>query len=130
MLVTKTKSKIRNAGQGEFVYLVPELCRATGLTDNMRENFHLMRALATHTRVSPESRIEKLIRFNDRLRQEARVTDELKDWNMRLERNLLEVPARILPPETLTLLIIIRFHVTEEIGREICTKHVYITLSV
>ncbi|XP_072749507.1 piwi-like protein Siwi [Anoplolepis gracilipes] len=102
MLVTKTKSKIRNAGQGEFVYLVPELCRATGLTDNMRENFHLMRALATHTRVSPESRIEKLIRFNDRLRQEARVTDELKDWNMRLERNLLEVPARILPPETLT----------------------------
>lgn len=31
MLVTRTKPKARNAGQGEFVYLVPELCRATGM---------------------------------------------------------------------------------------------------
>ncbi|XP_025268827.1 piwi-like protein Siwi [Camponotus floridanus] len=101
MLVTKTKSKTRNAGQGEFVYLVPELCRATGLTDSMRENFHLMRALATHTRVSPDSRIEKLMRFNIRLRKETKVIDELKDWNMELEKNLLEVPARVLAPERL-----------------------------
>jgi len=67
----------------------------------MRENFHLMRALATHTRVSPESRIDKLMRFNSRLRQETKVIDELKDWNMKLERNLLEVPARVLAPERL-----------------------------
>lgn len=31
MLVTRTKPKARNAGQGDFVYLVPELCRATGM---------------------------------------------------------------------------------------------------
>jgi len=30
MLVTRTKPKQRNAGQGDLVYLVPELCRATG----------------------------------------------------------------------------------------------------
>ncbi|KAG5323893.1 PIWI protein, partial [Acromyrmex heyeri] len=29
MLVTRTKPKTRNAGQGDLVYLVPELCRAT-----------------------------------------------------------------------------------------------------
>lgn len=73
----------------------------TGLTDEMRDNFHLMRALATHTRVSPESRVDKLMRFNDRLRQETKVTDELKDWQMTLDRNLLEVPARILSSERL-----------------------------
>ncbi|XP_070167826.1 piwi-like protein Siwi [Polyergus mexicanus] len=101
MLVTRTKPKARNAGQGDLVYLVPELCRATGLTDNMRENFHLMKALSMHTRVSPVSRIDKLMRFNERLRQEARVSEELKDWNMKLDRNLLEVPARILPCEKL-----------------------------
>ncbi|CAL1675441.1 unnamed protein product [Lasius platythorax] len=101
MLVTRTKPKARNAGQGNFVYLVPELCRATGLTDNMRENFHLMRALATHTRVSPAARVEKLMRFNDRLRQETKVIDELKDWNMKLDRSLVEVPARILSSEKL-----------------------------
>lgn len=31
MLVTRTKLKQRNAGQGDLVYLVPELCRATGI---------------------------------------------------------------------------------------------------
>lgn len=31
MLVTRTKPKDRNSGQGEMVYLVPELCRATGV---------------------------------------------------------------------------------------------------
>lgn len=30
MLVTRIKSKERNAGDGDQVYLVPELCRATG----------------------------------------------------------------------------------------------------
>lgn len=31
MLVTKTKPKGRYAGQEELVYLVPELCRPTGM---------------------------------------------------------------------------------------------------
>lgn len=73
----------------------------TGLTDNMRENFHLMKALAVHTCISPESRIDKLMRFNNRLRQESKVLQEFKDWNMTLERNLLEVPGRVLPQERL-----------------------------
>ncbi|XP_077281671.1 piwi-like protein Siwi [Temnothorax americanus] len=101
MLVTRNKPKQRNAGPGDYVYLVPELCRATGLTDNMRENFHLMKALAVHTCISPESRIDKLMRFNSRLRQEPKVLQEFKDWDMTLDRNLLEVPARVLPSQKL-----------------------------
>lgn len=89
-----------------FLFYINSLCTdaivyVIGLTDNMRENFHLMRALATHTRVSPAARVEKLMRFNDRLRQETKVIDELKDWNMKLDRSLVEVPARILSSEKL-----------------------------
>ncbi|XP_014477907.1 PREDICTED: protein aubergine-like [Dinoponera quadriceps] len=101
MLVTRNKPKERNANKGDLVYLVPELCRATGLTDNMRENFYLMKALSTHTRVNPEARIAKLRSFNERLRKEPKVVEELKDWKMTLDTNLVEVPARILPPEKL-----------------------------
>ncbi|XP_029174290.1 piwi-like protein Siwi [Nylanderia fulva] len=101
MLVTRSKPKARNAGQGDLVYLVPELCRATGLTDNMRENVYLMRELATHTRVTAAARVEKLLRFNNTLRQVEKVTEELNSWNLRLENNLLDVPARILPGEKL-----------------------------
>jgi aubergine len=55
------------------VYLVPELCRLTGLTDEMRTNFKLMSALAQHTRVGPSQRITKLLQFSERLRGEQKV---------------------------------------------------------
>lgn len=67
----------------------------------MRENFHLMKALSVHTCISPGSRIDKLLRFNSRLRQEPKVLQELKDWNMTLDSQLLQVPARILFSEHL-----------------------------
>lgn len=103
MLVTRSKPKQRNAGQGDLVYLVPELCRATGLNDSMRENFQLMKALSAHTCIGPDSRIDKLMKFNNRLRQEPKVVQEFKDWNMTLDRNLLRFKGRVLQPERLLL---------------------------
>jgi aubergine-like protein len=52
---------------------VPELCRLTGLTEEMRSNYKLMSALAEHTRVGPNKRIEKLLAFGKRLRNEKKV---------------------------------------------------------
>lgn len=84
-------------------YIKSFLCNAIviGLTDNMRENFHLMKALAVHTRVTASKRVDMLIRFNETLRKETKVLDELKSWNLQLERNLVQVPARILSGEKL-----------------------------
>lgn len=73
LLISKSKSKEMRAGLPESVYLVPELCRLTGLTDEMRSNFKLMSALAEHTRVGPSQRINKLIAFSRRLRGEQKV---------------------------------------------------------
>lgn len=67
----------------------------------MRDNFQLMRTLAKHTRLPPDARVEKLLSFNRKLRQESKVVKEFQDWNMTLDKNLLEVPARILPSEKL-----------------------------
>lgn len=103
MLVSRVKPRERRAGQNELIYLVPELCRATGLTDSMRDNFHLMRALSEHTRVAPRARIDKLMVFNRRLRSEKAITEELKNWNLKLDEQLVSIPARILPQETIVL---------------------------
>lgn len=103
MLVTRAKQRERRADQPDMVYLVPELCRATGLTDNMRSNFNLMNELAKHTRISAKLRIDKLLMFNRRLRQEKGVVQELQDWNMKLDDKLVDIPARILPSETIVL---------------------------
>lgn len=60
-----------------------------------------MKALSVYTRLNPEARIAKLRTFNERLRKEPKVIEELKDWKMTLDANLIEVPGRILPPEKL-----------------------------
>lgn len=36
MLISKSSARDRRAGASELVYLVPELCTMTGLTDQMR----------------------------------------------------------------------------------------------
>lgn len=38
MLITKSSKRSIRGGQPEHILLVPELCRATGFTDNMRNN--------------------------------------------------------------------------------------------
>lgn len=147
MLVTKSKSRDRNATEAELVYLVPELCRATGafftilcsiytlyfyncyisrfllcimyyfvmshdkpfffffagLTEEMRDNFILMKDLSDYTRVNPEARINRLMHFNQRLRSQPDIAKELNDWNLRLDNKLVSVPARILPQEKIFL---------------------------
>lgn len=68
----------------------------------MKENFHLMKDVATYTRLRPQARIERLLKFNGRLRQEPKVEQELKDWEIKLDSNLVEVTGRVLPSDRLT----------------------------
>lgn len=67
----------------------------------MKSNFATMKEVAVHTRLAPGSRIERLLRFNERLRREEKVVQELHSWNMKLDRALVDVPGRVLPPERL-----------------------------
>ncbi|KAF5274802.1 hypothetical protein FQR65_LT00385 [Abscondita terminalis] len=85
MLISRAKQREIRAGMAETIYLVPELCRMTGLTDAQRANFQLMRALAEHTRVGPDLRIKHLLNFSDRLRRKPEIVQELRQ--------------RVLPPE-------------------------------
>lgn len=39
LIVSKAKLRDIRGGQDEQIMLVPELCRATGITDDMRNNF-------------------------------------------------------------------------------------------
>lgn len=39
LIVSKAKLRDIRGGQDDHILLVPELCRATGITDDMRNNF-------------------------------------------------------------------------------------------
>lgn len=78
LLISRSKARDIRAGMPELVFLVPELCRQTGLSDAMRADFHLMRALDVHTKIGPDMRIKKLLHFNKRFTgtpQVVQVTD-------------------------------------------------------
>lgn len=56
---------VRDVDQGQLklIMLIPELCYMTGLTDEMRSDFRVMKEIAQHTRLSPTARQECLVKF-------------------------------------------------------------------
>jgi aubergine-like protein len=74
MLVSRPKKNYSHNGDDSLIYLVPELCRLTGLTDGMRTNFQLMQNLAKYTRLGPSERMERLQRFNRCLKTDNEVS--------------------------------------------------------
>jgi aubergine len=99
LLVSRARERDIRAGHPELIYLIPELSRATGLTDTMRANFRLMQNISSYTRLTPTARADSLHRFNNRLRQTPEATRVLNQWNMKLGLDLVDVKARELPPE-------------------------------
>lgn len=71
----------------------------TGITDDMRNNFTLMKDMAIHTRVNPAERIKRLVTFADRLLSTNESVAELKRWNLTLSNSLINVTGRVLPME-------------------------------
>ncbi|KAJ8934127.1 hypothetical protein NQ314_013586 [Rhamnusium bicolor] len=95
MLVSRSKAREIRAGMPETILLVPELCQLTGLTDRQRENFQLMRALADHTRVGPQQRMQKLMEFSQRMRRNnAKYSaGQQADWTKELRALPMFVPG-------------------------------------
>ncbi|XP_062547222.1 protein aubergine-like [Armigeres subalbatus] len=101
MLLSRAKKRDLRAGGNELMALVPELCQMTGLTEQMRSDFRMMRAMSDHTRLNPDRRIERLETFNRRLQTTPESTEVFKVWQMELDKRLIELPGRILPVETI-----------------------------
>ncbi|XP_037037430.1 protein aubergine-like [Bradysia coprophila] len=99
LLVAKLDERYRGSGRFENILLVPELCRVTGLTDDMRNDHRLMSAVAIHTKLAPNVRIERLNAFNRRLRSADEFEHNFTDWNLVLDKNMVRVVGRQLATE-------------------------------
>ncbi|CAF4873773.1 unnamed protein product, partial [Rotaria magnacalcarata] len=51
----------RRAGITGPILLIPEFCRETGISDSMRNDFNLMKELASHTHIEPTPRYQSLM---------------------------------------------------------------------
>ena len=69
----------------------------------MRSSYQTMNALATHTKLDPRARIERLMSFNRRLLNEPNVVKELNDWKLELDNKLVNLPGRVFPKEKIIM---------------------------
>ncbi|XP_066986204.1 piwi-like protein Siwi isoform X2 [Macrobrachium rosenbergii] len=101
LLMSKPKKRDLRRGQGN-IYLIPELCVATGLSEDMRNDYCLMRDFAGWTRMSPDKRVTALKKFNHRLFENEQAKAELQQWGLSFSQVLCQVKGRVLPPEVVT----------------------------
>ncbi|ALC39290.1 aub, partial [Drosophila busckii] len=101
LLISRPTEKNVRGGATQLIMLLPELARSTGLTDEMRSNFQLMRAMSEHTRLAPDRRIDRLRVFNQRLQNSKDSVECMKSWHIDLDKALVEIPARVLPRESI-----------------------------
>jgi aubergine-like protein len=101
LLISRARERDILAGHPEFIYLIPELSRATGMTDQMRSNFKLMKEISDYTRLNPEKRVNALIKFNRRIQDTPESARVFHDWCVELDRDLVDVDIHELPPETI-----------------------------
>lgn len=62
-----------------------------------------MQETARHTRVGPAGRIERLLKFNNRLLKTPDSVSCFQDWRLQLSNSLVDVDSRVLPVEKIML---------------------------
>lgn len=102
LLVSKPKQRDIRARGGDDspILLVPELCTRTGLSDEARADFNLMKDIAVYTRISPETRMQSLTTFMKDLQSE-KPKQILNSWNLEFDKEPIRMQGRVLPPESI-----------------------------
>ena len=99
LIVSMPKVRDQRGGVSGPIYLIPELCFMTGLSDEQRANFTLMKSMGEYTRQGPDVRAQTLTKFAERLSSKKEIVDELQAWNLKFSKDLMQFRARILEPE-------------------------------
>lgn len=86
----------------EMICLIPELCYLTGLTDTMRNDFKVMRDIASITRVTPNQRANSLRTFCANVAKSPAASEILSGWGLTIDPNPLQLQARQLDHETIS----------------------------
>ena len=103
MIVSRPKRKDQREGAPEMLYLLPELCNMTGLTDEQRANFGLMKDMGVHTRVDPTKKGNEVMGLRNRMNRSDKVKERLSGWGVQFANELTKLQGRMLPEEKIMI---------------------------
>ncbi|KAI8521140.1 Piwi-like protein 2 [Branchiostoma belcheri] len=131
LIINRPKKRAKDADPNEVLCLIPELCWLTGLTDNMRQDFRVMKDIAVHTRVTPMQRDLAMRKFIRNVESNPAAKQEMSKWGLYLDTDLLRTNARQLPGEK----IIVRnrsfqCNMEADFGREVTKEPVLVPVDL
>ena len=104
LLVSRPKKRDQRKGEDDGpIYLVPEVCTRTGLSEETREDFHIMRDIAEHTRIKPEQRGEQLRNFIGEMKTNKECKEIMNAWGFQFADDILSFDARVMAPEKISM---------------------------
>lgn len=101
MLVVKPTAKNIRGGKGQIINLIPELCRLTGINDDMRRDHSFTREMAEKTRLDPRQTYDRVKSNIQRLSREERACSVLNMNRMTISDEPATVKATVLMKEVL-----------------------------
>lgn len=102
MIINRPKKKSQaQEGVDTMICLVPELVLMTGLTDQMRADFKIMKEVGNFTRLTPKQRQDVLHQFVQTVKENQEANIYLTEWGLKLSDSTLPLEGRQLPPEVL-----------------------------
>jgi aubergine-like protein len=88
LLVCKDKKTNTN------IYLIPEFCFLTGLTDEMRANFNLMKNLANITKGTAGSKMNECVNLINAFLKKDKCLEDIKTWGITITPDPVKLEGR------------------------------------
>ncbi|XP_035670589.1 piwi-like protein 1 [Branchiostoma floridae] len=131
LIISRPKKRAKDADRDEVLCLIPELCCMTGLTDNMRQDFRVMKDIAVHTRVTPMQRDLAMRKFIKNVDSNPKAKAAMAKWGLYLDHDLLRTEARQLPLEKIILKNrSFQSNVEADFGREVTREPVLVPVDL
>lgn len=96
----KRKKSMQAEEEDIRISLVPEFCWLTGMTDEMRSDFRVMRDVAEFTRITPQQRKHALNTYLNSVHNSPEASQILANWGIKIAGGVIDLEARILEAET------------------------------
>jgi aubergine-like protein len=77
----------------QFIYLVPEFCCQTGLSEAQRANHNLMKEISTITKPDPQKRMDESLKLIKKINETKESHKILSDWGLTLSDNPEDISA-------------------------------------
>ncbi|XP_037560629.1 piwi-like protein Siwi [Dermacentor silvarum] len=133
LLVCRPRERDIRVGRTDNLYLIPELCFLTGLTDDIRSNFSIMKDLASEMKLDPAQRVANLQEFMQNMSRNQQVVKEMGQWGLKFSESLVEIDARQVQPERVIHGNNIRSNVnpmTADFSREMRDKNMFKAIQI